>query len=476
MNSFQTTLKEIFQKVWTLCVTLYSSARSHIKNHLAENKEKAETTEIAEDEETLYAKAFKNTLEDLANEVYGIHEPYDIAQRALRTACDFYDADWCGMFDVDMMLDLWMPFWWYNRLTGGMTQTQLKEGRVMGSFDMFRKMISDNAAYYQPDIENIRETKPEEYALFVSQDVKSFMSLPYSRREQGIIFLRNPKRFAGHQEMLRIVSNILIQEINEQKHLERMKINAASADIRKDADVIVNLFGEIEIITEQGRLLEAEMKSATCSKIFVLLMLNRNRGMSAKELSEKIWADKDYDNPTGNLRSALYRLRNMFELLSESELIVTTTNGYRINPELKIHTDYEQFEKLCSNSRAFMPMHDKIAMLKEAVAIYDGKLFPSGDGEIWHISLAMRYHMMYLNALEQLMKLLNDVGEYKMMHDIAMQSVKIAPDSTIVVFWLIIALRKSGAIEMAKHHFEAARARLLEEEFQELENRLKIAV
>ncbi len=81
------------------------------------------------------------------------------------------------MFDVDMMLDLWMPFWWFNKLTGGMTQTQLKEGRVMGSFDMFRKMISDNAAYYQPDIENIRETKPKEYALFVSQDVKSFGNL-----------------------------------------------------------------------------------------------------------------------------------------------------------------------------------------------------------------------------------------------------------------------------------------------------------
>ncbi len=142
---------------------------------------------MMEDEDTIYAKKFQKCLVDLAEEVYGTHEPFTIAQKALQAACDFYEADWCGMFDVDMMLDLWMPFWWYNRLTGGMTQTQLKEGRVLGSFEMFRRMIVDNASYYNPDIESIRETKPEEYALFVSQDVKSFMAVPYSRREHGIL-------------------------------------------------------------------------------------------------------------------------------------------------------------------------------------------------------------------------------------------------------------------------------------------------
>lgn len=219
-------------------------------------------TEITEDEDTIYAKAFQKCLTDLANDVYGIHDPFEIAQKVLHTACDFYEADWCGIFDADMMLDLWMPFWWYNHATGGMTQTQLKEGRVMGSFEMFRKMILDNTSYYQPDVESIRFTRTEEYALFKTQDVKSFLAVPYSRRENGMVFLRNPKKFGNRPDMLRIISNILLQEINEQKHLDRMKINAAASDVRKDADVIVNLFGGIEIMTEQGKLVEAEMKSA----------------------------------------------------------------------------------------------------------------------------------------------------------------------------------------------------------------------
>lgn len=128
---------------------------------------------------TLYAKAFEKCLTELAAEVYGIHEPFEIAQRTLRTACEFYEADWCGMFDADMMLDLWMPFWWYNRLTGGMTTTQLEEGHVIGSFEMFRKMIMGNADCYLPEIDTIRFTRPEEYALFKTQDVKSFLAVPY---------------------------------------------------------------------------------------------------------------------------------------------------------------------------------------------------------------------------------------------------------------------------------------------------------
>lgn len=472
MNQVQIRIKQIMQKAWELCEKLFSSAKTNIKKCLAETKEKEDS---AEDEETLFAKAFQECLSALASEVYGVHKPYLIAQRVLKFACEFYDADWCGMFDADMMLDLWMPFWWYNRQTDGMTQTQLQEGRVMGSFEMFRNMITDNTPYYQPDIESIQLERPEEYALFKSQDVKSFLSVPYSRREQGIIFLRNPKHFADRPEMLRIISNILIQEINEQKHRDRLRINAASAEIRKDADVIINLFGGIEIITEQGKLVEAEMKSATCNRIFVLLMLHRHRGMTAKELSNHIWADKDFDNPTGNLRSMLYRLRSMFELLSDADLVVTTKNGYRINPDLKIHTDFEHFESLCNSITPFLSIRKKIELLQEAVTIYDGELFPNGNGEHWLMVHSTKYHMMYLKAVEQLLSLLNEVEDYQTLHDYAMLAMRLEPNNIRINYWLVIALRKNGAVELARQQLDAARARLFEEEFRELEHLLNIA-
>ena len=103
----------------------------------------------------------------------------------------------------------------------------------------------------------------------------------------------------------------------------------------------------------------------------------------------------------------------------------TKPNGYRINPNLKIMTDYEQFEELCNSIKPFMPVQKKIEILKEAVKLYDGKLFPNGDGEMWHISHSAKYHMMYIKAVDQLMELLNESEDYKALHDYAMRTVNI---------------------------------------------------
>lgn len=40
--------------------------------------------------------------------------PKDTALRILEAACKFYDADRCGLIQVDLDLRLWTPFWWHN--------------------------------------------------------------------------------------------------------------------------------------------------------------------------------------------------------------------------------------------------------------------------------------------------------------------------------------------------------------------------
>ena len=44
-----------------------------------------------------------------------------------------------------------------------------------------------------------------------------------------------------------------------------------------------------------------------------------------------------------------------------------------------------------------------------------------------------------------------------------MRTVKIDPDNPTIIYWLVVALRKNGAIDMAKKHLESAKARLLED-------------
>ena len=436
--------------------------------------QKANTTELAqsdEDEENCdYAVALQNCLIGLANEVYGVADPIDISGRVLRQACDFYDADWCGLFDVDRMLKLLVPFWWYNRTTGGMTKTKLDEGGVYGDFTRWMDALNTNTPIYVDDIEKIKESNPEEYSVYSKQEVRSILAVPYHKREKGFLLLRNPKRYGDKPEMLQIMANILVAEINEQKHLDRMKAESESMDT--SAEIVINLFGGLEIITSKGTLSEAEIKSPLACKLLVLLMMNRHRSMTGRELADAIWPDADYTDPTGKLRTLLYRFRTTFRLLSDKELIVTSANGYRINGELSIRTDYEDFERTCEVSKKAYDRYQKKELLCKAVKLYRGKLFPTGSSEHWLLACNSKYHLQYLAIVEELMTLLHSEKNYSVMHEYAMMAVNVEPDNPTVLFWLIVALRKHGAIDMAKEHLESAKIRLLREEYQELEERL----
>lgn len=416
-----------------------------------------------------YDMEFQKCLIGLADEVYGVQEPKEIAEHTLRTACTFYSADWRGIFDLDTMLGLWVPFWWYNNLTKHMIKAKIEDGCVRGDFHKFVNALEKNIPIY---IDDIRDIKLEDHPAFRSQAVTSVLAVPYHKREKGFLFLCNPKRYVQRPELLRVFANILVQEINEQKLLDRMKAAVPPEKQSEDADITVNLFGGLEICTNQGKLTEADMKSPLCSKVFVLLLLNCHRGMSAKEISEKLWSDKEYDNPTGNLRSLLYRLRTMFRLISDDALIVTTPNGYRINQELHIQTDYEQFGKRCEEVAKITNDDEKIDVLTNALILYRGKLFPSANGEHWQISYNSKYHLLYLKAVDDLSELLHKMGKHGDLYDFALKAINIEPNSPVVIYWLIVALRKKGAIDMAKRHLESAKERLLEEEYRELEERL----
>lgn len=422
------------------------------------------------EEQHEYAVVLQKCLIDLANEVYGVSDPKDISQRVMRQACDFYDADWCGMFDVDRMLKLLVPFWWYNRATGGMTQTKLDDGGVYGDFTRWMDALNNNNSIYVDDIENIKKSNPDEYAVYSKQDVSSILAVPYHKREKGFLLLRNPKRHCNNPEMLQIMANILVAEINEQKLLERMKAESESMDT--SADIVINLFGGLEVITSKGTLSEAKIKSPLACKLLVLLMMNRHRGMTGRELADAIWPDADYTDPTGKLRTLLYRFRTTFRMISDKEVIVTTANGYRINSELTIRTDYEDFDKTCEVSKMAYDRYQKKELLCKAIKIYRGKLFPTGNGEHWLLACNSKYHLQYLAIVEELMTLLHLEKNYSMMHEYAMMAVNVEPDNPTVLFWLIVALRKHGAIDMAKEYLESAKMRLLREEYQELEERL----
>ena len=432
-----------------------------------------QNTEVAtEDEASIFAKAFLECLTNLEHRLHGMKEPKEIGLSALAAACDFYDADWCGVLDVDVKLKLWMPFWWFDRKTGGMSATKIDEIGVVGIYERWMDALENNHPIIIDCAENIRNENPGEYNLFSQHNTETLLAVPYNKKEKGFLMVRNPKRYLHRPELLQILSYALVSEVNEQKLLDRMKMSVAPKMIQTDNEVIINLFGGLEIYTSKGKLTEAEFKSPLCCKVLLLLMMNRNRGVSARELSEQLWPDKEYDNPTGNIRTLLYRFRSAFRIISDTDLIVTTPNGYRINTNLKIETDFERFEQGYHMAKKMQGKQEKIDTLKEIVKLYRGKMFLTGSAEHWQIAYISKFHLMYLAAIEMLMELLYEKQAYGVMHEYATRAISVEPDNPSIIYWLIVALRKYGAADMAKEHLESAKIRLLAEEYQELEGRL----
>ena len=48
---------------------------------------------------------FENTMNELETQLYYRHlPPKEVALRVMEAACKFYDADWCGLIQVDLDL------------------------------------------------------------------------------------------------------------------------------------------------------------------------------------------------------------------------------------------------------------------------------------------------------------------------------------------------------------------------------------
>lgn len=46
---------------------------------------------------------FENSMNDLESQLYYQHlSPKEVAQQVLKATCQFYDADWCGLIQVDL--------------------------------------------------------------------------------------------------------------------------------------------------------------------------------------------------------------------------------------------------------------------------------------------------------------------------------------------------------------------------------------
>lgn len=420
-----------------------------------------------------FAIEIERTLHKMQKEISNCLEPKKVALHIMRVATEFYNADWCGILDIDTEVGVFTPIWWYDTEFGEMGQTKFNEFEYSEKYKRWIYCLENHEPVIIPDIEEIKEEYPEEYVLYQRLDAKSVIAVPFWKGPTGFLVLRNAKRYRGHASFLRMLNYAVISSLNEHYLLETRKLTIISPRLANDLDVYINLFGEIKITTSKGVLTEHELKSPKVARLLVYLLLKRKAASSPREIATAIWPEEDVDLSVKNIKGLVYRFRQAFELLSDYRLIESTASGYQINPKLNVFTDCQLFETKWAVAMKSTDTKEKVEVLKKAIDLYQGPLFTSAHYEHWIMSASVAFEYRYLGAVSELLKTLDQIHDYVSVQHYAAKALHIAPHSIDAYYWMILALCKLDHPEIARGELRMAQRNLLAEECTELLERLK---
>lgn len=433
------------------------------------------TAEANQCEYIQYAQEVEQALSQLEATLHNCDDPEKIITNMLVAATEFYDGDWAGIMDADLTMKVWSTLWWYNRRTQGMTPnsfTDLQEGeyltRWIESLLTGTPMIIEN-------IEDLAETSELEYSFLKSVGVQTVIAVPFWKRPTGFLIVRNPKRYLNRSSLLQMMAFVAVSSVNEKRLMDCIKLKLVPETIKKDTDIIINVFDELQIITSKGIITDKELKSPKISKLIVYLLLHTKRPASPYEIVRDLWPDDDPDKAGINVKSLVYRLQQIFSLVSDYRLIESTGSGYWLTPDLNIMSDLNIFDDLWHEAQITADPQTKGHLLEKAMDLYKGGPIEAYRGEHWFMPTVAHYALRYTGIINQLLSNLNRANDYVRILEYANTAIKAIPGSADAFYWVIYAMNHLGMGEVAKNELKAAKQVLTENDYEDLLQKLNMS-
>lgn len=419
-----------------------------------------------------YAQDVEKTLRNLESQLHNSDDPEEVIMHMLAAVTEFYDGDWAGILEADLVMKVWSPLWWYNRRTNAMTPNtfgDLQEGEYLVRWI---DALMHGKPMIIPDTEEIRETNPPEYAFLKANRVLSLIAVPFWKRPTGFLIVRNPKRYVTRSSLLQMMAFVGVSSINEKRLMDSTKRQLTPEIIKTDRDIVINLFDELQIITSKGMLTGKDLKSPKISRLVVYLLLHGGRPANPYEIVRDLWNEEDIDRAGMNVKTLVYRFQQMFSQISDHRLIEATSSGYRIHPDLHVMTDLQIFEDYWNEAQVTADLLAKGHLLKKAMEVFKTGPVVEFSGEQWFMPTVAHYGLRFVGVVNQLLTTLDSAKDHVCILEYANTAVKALPKNAEMHFWLIYAMTRLGASEMAKSQKAAAKQMLTEEDYTDLINRL----
>ena len=219
--------------------------------------------------------------------------------------------------------------------------------------------------------------------------------------------------------------------------------------------LIIHTLGEFTICYQGREIKETNKRSRKMWGLLQYFITFHNREITQNELIELLWPEGESANPTGALKTQLYRLRAM---LTESglpgdEIIINTAGTYAFNNKLDCEIDSEIFEQHVKESSASYSAKEKLAYYMKAIDVYRGDFLDKPVMERWMIPINTYYHTMYIKTVRAALEILSSFKRYGEMIEICKKALQFEQLDETIHSHYMIALSESGDKEGAKAHY-----------------------
>lgn len=425
---------------------------------------------LPETEMIEYALQFESILSDMESHFRNTPDHCEVACRTLKLLCEFHQGDWAGVILVDLGCSIWKPYWWYNPASTDHTNELVKDFEPFTGWERWVQCIRDNKPLVLTDVESIKESHTDEYNLYKRFLIQSFIAIPIVQNSSGFLVVRNPQKFIDQTSLLKIISCLVGTAIQDNRRMEYQKIMEAPWKLKTPNEIVIRLFGSLEIYTSKGIISEEQIRSPKLCKILVYLLLSKRTVHQPTAIANALWPDEEHDieKICSNIRGLVYRFRKPFQQISDEALIINTQAGYRLNPKLRILTDFELFEKLSNDALHTPEKMRRIDLMKQAINLYRGAFFASSNTDGWVQTTANGLTLRYIYLMNKILFILAEMGDIDGVHHYAQRCIEFTPENVMAHFWLIHSVQCGPIPGVIPMELEWLKVHLTNDEYQDL--------
>ena len=225
------------------------------------------------------------------------------------------------------------------------------------------------------------------------------------------------------------------------------------------APLMIHLLGGFSMERDGKVLTDDINRSQKLWSVLAYLVIHRDRDIPQSEFIEQFWQGENSTNPTSALKTLLYRIRAMIEPLFGEEIqpVISRRGAYRWNHNIECHVDVDRFEQLCAQAQApELEDAQRLALYREATALYRGMLLPKLSDQIWLMPLVTHYHTKFVAAVREMSGLLIAQNLYEELMELSLRACELDPLDESLNILAIRALLFQGRNAQALTHYETA--------------------